>query len=41
MDRDRSLLDEIAGMVLGGGKSSRQKRGGIIQWLLGLIFKRK
>ena len=40
-DGDGSILDDIAGMVLGGGKSSDQKRGGIIQWLLGLLFKRK
>jgi hypothetical protein len=40
-DGDGSILDDIAGMILGGGKSSGQKRGGIMQWLLALFFRRK
>lgn len=42
-DGDGSIIDDIAGMVLGGGpaQAGSQKKGGILQWLLSLIFKRK
>jgi len=36
-DGDGSVLDDIAGMVLGGG----QKRGGFFQMILAMIFGRK
>jgi hypothetical protein len=39
-DGDGSCLDDIAGMVLGGGGAT-QKRGGILQWILSLFFGRK
>ncbi len=40
-DGDGSIIDDIAGMVLGGGGAATQKRGGILQWLLSLFFGRK
>lgn len=41
-DGDGSILDDIAGMVLGGGGgSSSQKKGGFFQWILSLLFGRK
>lgn len=41
-DGDGSILDDVAGMVLGGGGgSSSQKKGGFFQWILSLLFGRK
>lgn len=41
-DGDGSILDDIGGMILGGGRSAApQKRGGILQWILSLFFGRK
>lgn len=40
-DGDGSIIDDIAGMVLGGGGAATQKRGGILQWILSLFFGRK
>lgn len=39
-DGDGSIIDDIAGMVLGGG-GGKQKRGGILQWILSLFFGKK
>ena len=38
---DGSIIDDIAGMILGGGKSGTQKRGGFLQWILSLILGKK
>ncbi len=41
-DGDGSIIDDIAGMVLGGGGSAAtQSRGGILQWILSLFLGRK
>ena len=42
-DGDGSIIDDITGMVLGGGGGStgRKSGGGIFKWLLSLIFGRK
>ena len=44
VDRDGSILDNIGGMILSGAtgkKGASEKREGILQWLLSLIFGRK
>lgn len=42
-DGDGSFIDDIAGMVLGGGSrgGQSQQRGGILQWILAFLFKKK
>ncbi|WGH75960.1 DUF937 domain-containing protein [Tenacibaculum tangerinum] len=40
-DGDGSIVDDVAGMVLGNSSSSQQKSGGLLGGLLGGIFGRK
>ncbi len=41
-DGDGSIIDDIAGMVMGGGQGRMsQGRGGIFRWLLSLLLGRK
>ncbi len=40
-DGDGSIIDDIAGMVLGGGSRGGQRRGGFLQWILSFLFRRK
>lgn len=42
-DGDGSVIDDIAGMVLGGesGGARSQQRSGILQWILAFLFRKK
>lgn len=40
-DGDGSIVDDVAGMVLGNASGSQQKSGGLLGGLLGGVFGKK